>query len=342
MQLSDVGNALTGQALSDKVKSAKDQRRAIVDGLLYENTILMISAGPGVGKSTVSAQLAIELSAGLPVFSAFVTAHPMKVLYLQTERPILEFLERAEALSRVLPINHDNLVISDCYKILNLLKEDHVHVFIDAILRDCPDADVIIVDPIYPMVSGGLSKDEPASAFCKAMSLAQKATGAAFWYNHHTVKPTHDQYGSQIEKDDPFYGSQWLKAHVTGSYLMKDIGDGAGVKLIRKKDNYNVLKKEITLEYNPESGMCTVPQDEIASHVRVLRWLQQQAMTRVTFDFRAMQEGTQLSVRALRESLRHPSVANILIVDTYIKNKKIYRVSNRGAEPPPIPTLPTQ
>ena len=338
MQLSDVGNALTGQPLSDKIKTAKEQRKVIVDGLLYENTILMVSAGPGVGKSTVSGQLAIELSSGLPVFGAFEVTRPMKVLYLQTERPILEFLERAEGLSTTLPVNYDNLVVSDCYKILNLLKEDHVHVFIDAILRDCPNADVIIVDPIYPMVSGGLSKDEPASAFCKAMSLAQKATGAAFWYNHHTVKPTHDQYGDQVEKDDPFYGSQWLKAHVTGSYLMKDVGDGAGVKLIKKKDNYNILKKEIHLDYNAEVGLCQVPQGEVAAHLRVARWLQAQANVRGTFDFRDVQIGTQLSVRALREAMRHPTVANQLVVESYIKNKKVYRIGSHS-DGPTIPTL---
>lgn len=342
MQLSDIKPALTGDKLIEDMKVAKLQRKTIVESLIYDNTVLMVSAAPGVGKSTISTQMAIEMAAGLPVFGVFEVVKPVKVLYAQTERPILEFLERAEIISKVYPIIKDNLVITDEYKMLNLLREDHVKVFIEAIIRDCPGVEVIFIDPIYPMVAGGLSKDEPASAFCKAMSLAQKATGASFYYNHHTSRPQHDSYGAVIDKDDPFYGSQWLKAHVTGSFHMKEYQDG--VKLICKKDNYHALAKEIVLEYNAETGLSIVPLSELPPVERVKNFFRAREIDPRPFSFKDIQLGTQLCTRTLRTILVRAPLANMVESSPVGRNKVIYRLkgANQAVHQTNIPTLPTR
>lgn len=340
MNLNDIGPAITGDNLIERMKVAKLQRRTIVDGMLYENTILMVSAAPGVGKSTVSTQVAIELAAGLPVFGVYHVEKPTKVLYAQTERPILEFLERAEIISKVYPIIKENLVITDEYKMLNLLKEEHVRVFIECIKRDCPGAEVIFIDPIYPMVSGGLSKDEPASAFCKAMSLVQKATGATLYYNHHTSRPQHDSYGAVINKEDPFYGSQWLKAHITGSYYMK--GGTDGVKMHCKKDNYNTLTQEISLTYDPESMLCLVPLEELPAVERVKGFLRARELDSRAFSFKDIQAGTQLCTRTLRNVLTRAPLDNMIEGYTVGRNKLMYRlkVVNPAVHDTNVPTPP--
>lgn len=325
MRTSDIREALTGKILMEQLKSSKDSRKAIAEGFLYEHTIVMVAADPGVGKSTISTQIAIELSSGLPILGLYRVERPQKVLYIQTERPILEFLERAYVINSKLPINFDTLVVTDEYKVLNLLNFEHVLIFIDCIKRDCPDVDVIFVDPIYPMVSGGLSKDEPASAFTKALSLVQKETGALLYYNHHTSRPMHNSEGIRVEKDDPFYGSQWLKAHVTASYYMKE--SETGVKMVRKKDNYKIMPREILLEYDPETELCHIPLAELSPIDRVRAFVKHREIDKKQFYFSEIQEETKLCTRTLRKLIMHSSLSGHFIVVSSIKNKNLYQIA---------------
>jgi RecA-family ATPase len=330
VEVKDIPEALTGDKLLEAIKSSKDQRTPLVDGLLYDKTILMVAAPAGVGKSTISTQIAIEMAAGLPVFGGFKTTRPLKVLYCQTERPILEFLERAEVVSRTHPIVKENLVVTDSYKILNMLKEEHVATIIKCILRDCPNPDIIFFDPIYPMVSGGLSKDEPASAFCRAMSLIQKYTGASLYLNHHTVKPTQDRDGFVVEKDDAFYGSVWLKALVTGSYNIKETKDKTGVTLSRKKDNYNCLHRTIKLEYDPSTELCHILTDGLDPQDKYQNFLSSKQVDMKEFTFNEVLAETGFSSRYLRGLLLKKEFTSLFNVMKSGKNKNIYRTKEGG------------
>ena len=323
IDISDVRPPITGSMLLKALNRTLERRAALAEGFIYEHTITMIAADPGLGKSTISTQLAVELSSGLPVFGLFHVAKPVKVLYIQAERSCIEVLERLDIINKVIPIIHDNLYLTDEYQRFNLLNYDHVDYFIRCVRRDCPDVGLIIVDPIYATVSGGLSNDLPASAFTKAMSRLQVETGAALLYNHHTVKPQHSRDGAIIEKEDPFYGSQWLKAHVTGSYYMK--GHENGVKLLCKKDNYNLLTKSIHLEYNPETELSSIPVKEIATLERLKVYLRKQEIDKKTFTFEDMKTHLGCAVRNLRAQLKHPEIMSRLVVVSSIRNKNLYK-----------------
>jgi RecA-family ATPase len=328
MRAGDIRLALSGDELIQKMLESKDSRKAIAEGFLFENTIIMMAADPGVGKSTVATQIAIELSSGVPVLGLYAVPRPMKVLYILTERSVLEFLERAEVINKIIPINKNTLVVTDEYKVLNLLNFEHVQVLIDCIHRDCHKPDIIFVDPIYPMVSGGLSKDEPASAFTKAMSLVQKETGAILYYNHHTSRPMYGQDGTKTEKDDPFYGSQWLKAHVTASYHMKQ--SDLGVNLLRKKDNYKIMPKEIHLDYDAETELCSVGIDDLPALGKVRAFIEAQKKDNKTFSFHDMQSATKLCTRYLRAQLKDGLLKSSVEVVSSCKNKNLYRISTHA------------
>lgn len=328
MRIEDIEPPLNGDSLQSALIRAKNKRGVIADGLLYEQTILMVAADPGAGKSTISTQVAVELAAGLPVFGIFKPPRPMKILYVQTERSIIEFLERLDVIGKVLPINRANIYATDEYQKMNLINAEHSRTFISCVLRDCPDVDVIFLDPIYSMVSGGLKDDIPASAFTKAMSLLQKETGAMLWYNHHTVKQQYSNTGGAIEKEDPFYGSQWIKAHVTGSYYMKK--DGDGVKMLRKKDNYNLLPGCLDLEYNPETGLCCIPLEEAPAIERVKVFLRAKEMDRREFTFKDLEVATGLCTRTVREVIAHSSIKERMEIVSSIRNKNLYRISSQN------------
>lgn len=324
MNLTDLAPMHTKDAFGEAMKKAKEKRRPIAEGFLYEQTILMIAADPGLGKSTVSTQVAIELAAGLPVFGMFKPPRPMKVVYIQTERSILEFFERVEIISKVLPINMDNLFVTDECQKLNLLKEDHAKVFIQYILRDCPNPDIIFIDPIYAMVSGGLKEDLQASIFTKVMSTLQKETGATLWYNHHTVKAQYSNRGELIDKDDPFYGSQWLKAHVTGSYYMSKSTDG--VKMTRKKDNYDIHPQQIVLEYDPESELCHIALDEMPAVERLKAYIEARKIDKKPFTFKEIEVGTKLCTRTLRALLCTVTFRDAIYSVNIGKHKHLYQI----------------
>lgn len=328
LKASDIASALSGETLREHVKLAKNKRGAVAEGLIYEQTIMMIAADPGLGKSTISTQVAIELAAGLPVFGHFKPPRPMRVMYIQSERNIIEFEERLEVLSKSLPIHYENLYVTDEFQKLNFLKPEHVDIFVECVKRDCADGvDIIFVDPLYSMVSGGLKDDLPASALTKAMSYVQKETKAVLWYNHHTTKTQYTNRGDAIEKFDPFYGSQWLKAHVTGSYYMAK-ADG-GVKLIEKKDNYNLLPPEITLEYDPETELCYVPGENMTALQKVERFLHMREIDQKTFGFDEIQAQTDLCNKTLRTVLLHRSISDRLSVTTASRGKKLYKISSQ-------------
>ena len=324
MDLSNIPLPLTGDVLMDRLKNSKNKRKVIADGLLYEKTSLMIAADPGTGKSTVSAQVAVELAGGFPVFGFFNVPKPVKVLYIQTERSILELLERIETLSKILPVVKENLVVTDEYQRLDLLNPTHANLFLKAVKRDYGGARVVFLDPIYSTVSGGLKSDEPASAFTKVMSHVQKELDCALWYNHHTTKTTYKRDGSKLEKDDPFYGSQWLKAHVTGSYYMKATREG--VTLVLKKDNYRLLSPSIALEYDPETELCSVISDKLPAIDKLRNFIQVKKSDGKAFSFKDIQSYTKLGNRTIRELLLHSSISDSIIVVSSIRNKNLYKI----------------
>ncbi len=322
-RIDHIKRPLTGEALKEAMEN-KIVRKTIVDRLIYEKTCLMISADPGCGKSTIMAQMAIELAAGLPVFGCFEVVEPTKVFYMQTERDILELLERMQILSKHYPIISENLMVTDNYQLLNLANPRDGELFLDCLERDFNQAKVLIVDPIYATVLGGLKDEGPATAFNNIMGKAMKRFDLASTYSHHTIKATYNTKGQPYEKDDPFYGSQWLKAHVTGSYHMKKTS--TGVVLNKKKDNYELLANKIPLEYDPETGLCSVIGADLNAFDKVKNYLMIKKMDKKQFYFKDIQEHTELGTRTIRDVLLHSSIKPLLNVVSNHKNRYLYEI----------------
>ena len=326
LSINDIAPAITGDELLKAMAESRNKRKPLIEGLVYERTTLMVSADPGTGKSTIATQMMIEAAAGLPVFGTLHVDRPLKFLFAQTERSIVESLERLDHISKIYPIVKENIIITDEYQRFNLLNQDHVHMMVKCIKRDCPaGVDVIVWDPIYCMVAGGLSKDEPASLWCHAMSIIHKEIGAAHWYNHHTVKPEYKE-GVKYVRDDPFYGSRWLNAHCTGAYYMER--SEKGVRISCKKDNYAILGKCFELEYDSETGLSVVPFSELPAIERVKNFVDARKIDNKTFCFDEMVKATGLSVRICRSILSvHSPISDRFVVVSSIKNKHLYKAA---------------
>jgi len=205
---------LNGEELNKQL-SKKIVHTPLADGFLYKGASVMISSQPSVGKSVLAIQAAYQLSEGIPLFACLDVPEPIRVWYIQMERPYIESLERLQYMLNGHKKEFRNLFIDAELQALNFLKEDHLELILNR--GKIINPDLVIIDPLYGITTG-LSKDEVAASVTKVFTIMKKELDCALWLNHHTVKNTYDMVnGKKVPKDDPFYGAQWLKAHVTGS-----------------------------------------------------------------------------------------------------------------------------
>jgi RecA-family ATPase len=248
--------ALTGEALTQAIEAANLVRPTLIEGLMYERSVLLLSADAGTGKSTLVANVMAQASVGLPVFQAFHVPRPLKCYYIPFERGAEEILERLKHMQTVIPYNPDNLLIFNNPSFFPNLYNPHDQDFLlTSIDKDCRGKapDVVWYDPIYQAVAGGLCNEDRVSIFIRFNVRLMAEFGCATWLNHHTGKPGYTPDGVKIEKEDPYYGSSFLKNHCIGSYYVKETEAKDGTIWLCKKDNLHLLQKKVVLTYNAES-----------------------------------------------------------------------------------------
>src|SRR3990167_4331686 len=97
----------------------------------------MMSADPGAGKSTITAQAIAQMSCGLPVFGCLHVPRPIKCYYLSFERGREEILERLKVMQDIIPMDFNNIFINDTFIGFNVLDINHADIIINAINNDC-------------------------------------------------------------------------------------------------------------------------------------------------------------------------------------------------------------
>lgn len=323
--------ALTGDALKSKIFEVRKEREALIEGLLYENSVTMIASEPGAGKSVLIANVMARLSVGLPVFNNLHCPKPRVCYYIPFERGAEEIMERLKHLQTYTAMNYDNMYINEKFIGLNVIQPDHADTIIKTIFHDTINnpPDLIIIDPIYAAVSGGLSTDEKASQFCRFSARLQSIFHCSIWLNHHTVKETYSSFdGQKIGKDDPFYGSQWLKAHCTASYHMKRKKEG-GITLTQKKDSYGNLIEEIDLGYNEDDySLFNLESDtDISKKTKILNFIRNCKVHNKKFYFGELKGCLQgVSTSYLRRQLCTPDVDSALKKHKLANGKTLYEV----------------
>lgn len=281
---------LTASDLHSWINSPKPKREYIAEGFLNEKSCIIIAADSGLGKSTISLQVALQLSAGLPLFSALTVRQPYRCYYIQKERPKEEIGERIQFLQKIIKWNPENFILDDQLQSFNLSREDKWQMIIDRIVPYKPD--IVFIDPIYAGTPG-LSKDEVASAFTSFLTMLEQQTSATVWLNHHTPKDSYTRDGEKIERDDPIYGSTWIKAHVTAAYHMTKGSDG--VVLIKKKDSHMNLLDKIEFEFDPETYYSTAKGEWGSGADRLLMFILRMEKTAQTFTMDEMKVAANLS-----------------------------------------------
>ena len=321
--MADFPDPLTGEVLKLQVANAsKETRKAYAEGLIYEDSCIMLSADPGTGKSTLVLQMALQLSAGVPLFGSLVVPAPIKVYYIQKERPQKEVMERLFAFGTSIPINWDNLILDSSIQFVNLSNLSMAKTLAERIKRFEPK--LVIVDPIGAGTAG-LTKDEVANNFASLLNYIQSQVGNSYALTHHTSRESYDKDGDKIQKDKPFFGSQWLDALVTGHYHVTKTESGSRWR--KTKDNYALLLKDLNLTYNGESMLSYLRTDGLNVHDRILNYIKViKSSGKTTFTFREMVTNLGVSDSRARDTLALPTFLNLLSKHKSSGESTIYEI----------------
>jgi len=290
---------IQGQQIVDLINNPEEKRKAFVEGLLHESSTIMFASDPGLGKSTLTVQACMEISAGLPVFGALTCPEPKKVYYIQKERSRHEILERIEMMQEHIAWNPENFIIDSEIQTFSLTNPANFKMIVERIRPFKPH--IICIDPIGAG-SPGLSQDEGANHFCAFLTYLQHEVGATHWLNHHTSRQTYSSKdGQKIEKDDPFYGSQWLKAHVSGSFHIQKTDKGTLWK--NKKDSHSNLLEQLDLAFDNETFASSLVIDGLTVTDKIKRFCRLCKSNNKKFIFRELEAATTCARRTLRHTL---------------------------------------
>ena len=322
----------TGPSLKEDLATLEVQHTPLVEGLLYERHVSFIAGEPGGGKSILAMQTALALSSGTPVFGSLSVPKPRRVYYLQLEGSYPDTIDRMRRMQQRVPIDPQNL-IWDFRKGLNLLDLKESNTLLADLAAYAP-IDLLILDPLYQAVFGELAGEMPTKALVRFVDTAREHLApCAILLIHHTKKPSTDREGKKVVEDDPFYGSQWLKAYVDSSYILKK---GTGkytdhVFLMSKKDRYSVSAKQLLLHYDPETDTVStdIPEAEQSPYERVVKYLSTCKREGRTTHFFEVADATKISVRHLRRLIPVMVERGLLRVGKYEGHKRLWHPDER-------------
>lgn len=295
----------SGSLLQQDLETLEVTHTPLVEGLVYQGHVTFIAGEPGGGKSIIATQLALALSAGEPAFGSMAVKGPKRVYYLQLEGSYPDTIDRMRRMRTKVGINTDNIAW-DFRTGLDLLDNTQgAALLADIATWGVPD--LLIVDPLYQAVFGELSAELPTKALLRFIDVARlRFPDLAILLIHHTKKATFTVInGKKVKEEDPFYGSQWLKAYVDASYLLRQPETGRykdHVFLTNRKDRYSVAVKELLLHYDPETDTVSTdaPLSEQSPYERVVKFLAACKGEGRTTHFFEVVEHAKISVRHLR------------------------------------------
>jgi RecA-family ATPase len=319
---------LTDTTLKEATLTEQQSISPLISGLVYEKSIMMLVAEAGLGKSVISLNLALQMSCGMFGFGHLVTHKPLLVYYIMFERYAYEIIERIKCMEQNIAWNEKNLVIDDKMKGINVLKDSDIDIVCNRVESySYKSPDVIMLDPIYACVAGGLSKDEPASQFCRFCNILQARFGSALWLNHHSSRQTYAQDGSKVEKDKNYYGSTWLSALVTGMYEMTQRKD-IGCLLTCKKDSHGNLLKEIPLSFDHETYCSFLDEDstDLSKTERLNKYLNKMYNEHREFVFNDMLKHSGISKKYIYELLKNTPYSASIISTKSTGKQSYYKV----------------
>lgn len=192
----------------------------LVPGLLEHRDRVILTAAEGTGKSTLLRQIAVQLASGIDPFE-HTAITPYQVLYIDCENTPRQARRALRQLRDVAGAGYQPGHLR--LRILGeamALADPNVEADIAARIAD-QHADIVIIGPLYKLISGDPIKEEAAKAVADAIDRLRNIRGSAF------LIEAHSPYAENAGKNRPMrpYGaSLWSRWPEIGIHL-SDTGE---------------------------------------------------------------------------------------------------------------------
>lgn len=254
---------LTGYDLHLFLENPLIGQDAIVEGFIFKDTVNIFYSEPACGKSVIAVNMLASMSAGQPVFGHLPMRKAVRCSYLQLEGSRDEQLGRFKEMMTEIPVNLENI----CWHTSPIFVENPFSQ--QEMFKELKDfkPEVIFIDSFYCLTSKGLSSEEGFLPVRQLIRMMRDVTGATIIILHHSSKIQYEA-GQKVEKDDPFLGSQYLKAFADFMLYMKRAGENKVVMKTTKAQRNNEGVKQVTLTFNKVNWIVTaVPEETCKSAV---------------------------------------------------------------------------
>lgn len=197
----------TGEEIYQKIVP----KEPIIEGIFNRGDHLLITSIAGTGKSILALQLVCNLTTGTDFLGTYHIPRPFTVLYVQTEGDRAETVHRLRHMCKAL--NIDDKMWAHYNAAGLVLNTDEGRASFIAKIRELSlSYEVIIIDPLYPTIKGGLTNDEVATDWQRSTRVvrAYYKTVSYIVFHHDTPKENW-QDGHKVEKppEDIFGTSMW-------------------------------------------------------------------------------------------------------------------------------------
>ena len=294
-----------GKSLETALDNIPSERKAIIEGFLYEKSALLLYADDGIGKSTLSLQASLQATwEGSKVFGEFNVPISRNLLYFQMERHPDEVFERIRYLKQVISYDSNRFALSASLQGINLqsnLSSKEAFLTVNRIIKEIGFIpDLIVFDPIYAMTSDDLSTAQACNAITRFFRVIQLHINCSILATSHTNRGIRDPETHQrVGKD--MYGNRFLSAFFTGSYHIVGRPDGYGTIFKLDKNSQKNLEKQFELVYDPSSYLSWKAQEAILSGKdKLLSFIESCKSQNKEFSFADMQSVSGVSDSTLR------------------------------------------
>ena len=243
---------LSGNSLREEIENPAVGQDAIVEGLIFKDTVNILYSEPGVGKSVIAVNMLAAMSGGWPVFGLITMKRFYKCSYLQLEGSRDEQFGRFHDIASVIPVDYENISWHTSPVFVESLQSQYQ--MFQELLQFKPE--VIFIDSFYCLTSHGLSKEEGFLPVRNLLKQIKDKTNASLIILHHSAKPQYFE-GQKVQKDDPFLGSQYMKAFADSMIECTRQGENKVILKVTKAQRNNEGLKQISLAFNKTNWVVT-------------------------------------------------------------------------------------
>lgn len=314
---------LFGKALRDAINATPSIRPVLIEDFVLEESVMMVSAKPGCGKTCLLLTVIAQGTLGLPVFGHLPVPHPLRIYIGCPERKALEIHERLKTMQEK-GINYDenNLCIDDGYTgLLDISNELSAKEVVSGAKAAFPNGvDLVCFEGMYGMTKKPLSSEEAANEFYRFNAMLIATLKCSIWYSHHTKKTQHDKEGNELP--DNWFGSQFLMANVTAAYLLERVkGKRNQSRMKQQKDTVSGIADELIFDFDPETFTLTLDRDTglLSNKERLRAFVNSCYRTSKTFTYDDLSRFSDLS---------HSTIARAILA--WVKSGAIKNTSGNG------------